>query len=106
MVFATWFIGWWGVAVVAVAAAYVLRATPAITWRIALAAAEGWAFILVIDALIGPLSTAALMLGSIMSIPGPALLGVTLLYPALVAWSAASVTVNLFSRGPNPPSNG
>ena len=60
---------------------------------IALGAAAAWAVLLLTDAAVGPLGAAASTLGAVIRIPAPALLAVTILYPALIAWSAATATV-------------
>ena len=94
----TWLLGWWGVAVVAVIAGVMYRHENGRRWRVALGATEGWALLLVLDALGGPLGRVTTTLGGAMSIPGPALLLVTLLYPALLGWSGAALASEL-SRG-------
>jgi hypothetical protein len=57
---------------------------------VALAAALGWLVLLVFDVLAGIARLGSLLAG-IMGLPAPALFAVTLLFPALLAWSAASV---------------
>jgi hypothetical protein len=59
--------------------------------RVAVAAALGWTFWLVLDGLSGHGALARLggRLGAVMHLPFPALLAVTLLFPALLAASAA-----------------
>ena len=94
---ATWILGWWGVVLVAGAAAYALRAHRAIAWKIALSAAIGWALLLIVDAAGGPLALTASTVGGVMKIPGSALMAVTLLFPALLAWSAAVAVANMAS---------
>lgn len=89
MALATWVCGWWGIAPVAVVAAYLLRSTRGAAWVVALAAVEGSAFLLLVDAVRGPLLTVSSTLGSVLKIPGAALLLITILFPALIAWSAA-----------------
>ena len=91
----TWLLGWWGVAVVAVIAGVLYRYDGGRAWRVALAATEGWALLLVVDALGGPLGHVTTTLGGAMSIPGPALLLVTLLFPALIGWSGAAAASEL-----------
>jgi hypothetical protein len=87
----TWILGWWGVAVGALILGVVFRAEGGRAWRVALSATEGWAILLVIDMMCGPLAGVAKTVGGAMSIPGPALLLVTLLYPALIGWSGAAL---------------
>ena len=96
----TWTLGWWGVAVCAAILGWVYRAERGRAWRVAFAAAESWALLLVLDMFSGPLGTLATTLQGVMRIPAPALLLVTLLFPALLAWSAASVTSELASLAP------
>jgi hypothetical protein len=105
MALATWICGWWGIAVVALVAGAVYRMQSGRAWRVALAASESWAALLVIDALMGPFAHVAGTLGGAMSIPAPALLIVTLLFPALLAWSAAMVAAELghLVRGEKTP---
>lgn len=92
---ATWLLGWWAVAPVAVIAGFLNRAHDGRAWRVALGAAEGWAILLVIDLIGGPFSLLTSTLGGALNIPGPALLVVTLLLPALLGWSGAIVGAEL-----------
>ena len=87
----TWILGWWGVALGAVILGVVFRSEGGRAWSVALGATEGWAILLVVDMLFGPLAGVAKTVGGAMSIPGPALLLVTLLYPALIGWSGAAL---------------
>ena len=91
----TWAVGWWGVVVVALVNGYLRRAEAGTSWRIALAAVEGWSVLLLIDAFSGPFGRVAATLSGAMGIPGPALLVTTLLFAALLAWSAATVAVEV-----------
>ena len=91
----TWVAGWWGVVLVALVNGYVRRAEAGTSWRIALAAVEGWSLLLLGDALVGPFGRVATTLGGAMRIPGPALLVATLLFAALLAWSAATIAVEV-----------
>ena len=86
----TWELGWWGVAVGALILGYIFRDEGGRAWRVALGATEGWALLLAIDMMFGPLANVARTVGGAMSIPAPALLIVTLLYPALIGWSGAA----------------
>src|SRR5678815_2528575 len=93
----TWVPGWWGVAVGAVILGYVFRSEGGRAWRVALGAMEGWLLLLAIDVMFGPLGVVATTVGGAMSIPGPALLFVTLLYPALIGWSGAALAAEIAS---------
>jgi hypothetical protein len=86
----TWLLGWWGVLLVAAIVGIAFRERDAGAWRAALAAGLAWAALLAIDTLAGPLGTISATLGGVMRIPGVVLVLVTLLFPALLAWSAAA----------------
>ena len=97
---ATWLLGWWAVAIVAVIAGIVMRAENGRPWRVALGCLAGWALLLLIDFVAGPLSSVAKVVSGAMSIPSSALLLVTLLFPALMGWSGATLGAR---GGPAPP---
>ena len=88
---ATWTLGWWGVAVVAIVAGVVARARGGRPWLVALGCLLGWALLLVIDAAAGPFAVVAKTVSGAMNIPAIALLVVTLLFPALIGWSGATL---------------
>jgi hypothetical protein len=94
----TWLTGWWGAAVVAAAAGAWRRRA----WPVALGVSLGWAGLLLIDAIGGRMSAVARTVGAIMQVPGVALVCVTLLFAAALAWSAATVAAwtaeTLFER--------
>ncbi len=92
---ATWVAGWWAAAIVAIVAGFLYRAEGGRPWRVALGASEGWALLLIIDAFSGPLVHVASTLAGAMALPAPALLLVTLLFPALLGWSGAIVAAEL-----------
>ena len=87
----TWLLGWWAVALVAAIVAIGFRARNVAAWRSALAAAIAWGALLAIDALAGPLATVSSTLGGVMRVPGAVLVLITLAFPALLAWSAATL---------------
>lgn len=87
---ATFGMGWWAVPIVAAFyAAASKRRHPA--RFAALCAAGGWAALLLLDFAKGPVLNMAAKLGGVMGIPAPALLILTLLFPALLAWCAAAL---------------
>jgi hypothetical protein len=87
----TWLIGWWGVLLAALIIGYVFRAEGGGGWRVALAAAEAWGALLLIDIVSGPFGTLSHRLGGVMKLPPIVLILVTLAFPGMVAWSAATV---------------
>lgn len=89
----TWLAGWWAVPLVAAFAGSVLHAREGVAWRMALAAALAWAVLLIVDATTGRLSVAATTLGGMLRVPGVVLMLITLAFPALLAWSAATVAI-------------
>jgi hypothetical protein len=87
----TWLVGWWGVLVAALVIGFVFRAEGGGGWRIAVAAALAWAALLAIDAVSGPVGLLGQRLGGVLRVPAVVLVLVTLLFPALLAWSAATL---------------
>lgn len=93
---ATYGLGWWSVPIVAAIWAFLSTDVHRVR-NTGLAAAVGWALLLLLDAAKGPVGVMAAQLGELMSLPAFGLYGLTLLFPALLAWSAAAVT-----RRPDP----
>ena len=91
----TWLVGWWGVAIVALIVGFAYRSEGGRPWRVALGASEGWAILLLIDTFDGRFGRVATTVAGSMSLPAAALLIVTLLFPALIGWSAATVAAAL-----------
>lgn len=87
----TWLLGWWGVVVAALIAGVLLRQRNGAAWLVSLAAMAGWSALIVVDMVGGRFSTLAASISGVMRVPAPALLVVTLLFGALLAWSAAVV---------------
>jgi hypothetical protein len=87
----TWIVGWWGVAVVAHIAGVLLQRRRGAAWLVALATMAGWGVLIVVDMFGGRFSPLAASIAGVMRVPVPALLIVTLLFGALLAWSAAVV---------------
>ena len=86
----TFGIGWWSVPIVA--ALWGMFSTDEHRARnAALCAMGGWATLLVLDIVRGPVATMATQLGGVMGVPGFVLILLTLLFPALLAWSAATL---------------
>jgi hypothetical protein len=87
----TWLLGWWGVALAAAIIGVVFRQQGGGGWRVAVAAALAWGALLVLDAATGPLGQLSTTLGGVMRVPGSVLVLLTLAFPALLAWSVATV---------------
>jgi hypothetical protein len=85
----TWVVGWWGVVVAALIAGALLWRRRGAAWLVALAAMVGWSALIAVDMLGGRFSTLAASIAGVMGRPVPVLIVVTLLFGALLAWSAA-----------------
>jgi hypothetical protein len=95
---ATAFAPWWAVPLVAaIWGATVAR--PGAAREAGLAAALAWGLLLARDATGGPAGAVAARVGAVMGLPGGALVAVSLLYPWLLAWAAATVAGWRFARG-------
>ena len=93
---ATFGLGWWSVPIVA--AAWAAYSTDRNRARIAaFCAMGGWATLLALDFARGPVGTMATQLGGVMSLPPIVLFILTLVFPALLAWSAATL-MTLFRK--------
>lgn len=101
----TWLLGWWGVVVAALVAGALLQRRRAGAWVVALAAVVGWGSLMLLDSIGGRFATLAASTAGVMRVPAPALLIVTLLFAALLAWSAAVVgsEVGRLVRAQRPP---
>ena len=95
----TWVISWWGVLLAALVVGYVFSAEGGGGWRIALAGALAWSALLGVDAASGSVGGVTRMLGGVMGVPGFLLVLLTLAFPALLAWSAATVVAEVTSAG-------
>jgi hypothetical protein len=94
---ATYALGWWTVPVVA--AVYAIMSRDSNRARVAaLCAGAGWATLLLLDSLRGPVGNMAVRLGGIMGLPGYVLLILTLVFPALLAWCAAALVSQLMRK--------
>jgi hypothetical protein len=87
----TWLAGWWAVPLVAIVAGAVLWRRRGIAWLIALASAGAGGAIVLVDAVRGRLPVLAATLGGLLKVPGALLIVITLLFAALLAWSAAVI---------------
>lgn len=94
----TWVIGWWGVLVAASAIGFAFAGEGGAPWRAALAAMLAWAALLAVDAAAGPLGVVVRTLGGVLRVPGVVAIALTLVFPGLLAWSAATVAAALRQR--------
>ena len=86
---ATWLVGWWAVAVVALIAGLVARERRGRAGQVALGAAIGWALLLSADVAAARFGALINALGGVFKLPGAVLVLLTLLLPALLGWSGA-----------------
>jgi hypothetical protein len=95
----TFGLGWWAVPLVG--ALWGLFSTdPRRARNAGVAASAGWLTLLVLDAVRGPVPVMADQLGSVMKVPAVALYAITLLFPALLAWSAAALPPGIRAGAP------
>jgi hypothetical protein len=85
-------LGWWSVAVVAALWGVLARTRRRPAAAAAVAAALAWGALLLWTTSRGAAGALAGKLGTTMGIPPAALFGVTLLFAALLAWSAAAAS--------------
>jgi len=90
--------GWWAVPIVA--ALWGIFGAPAPTRAMfaALCAATGWGSLLLLHATQGSLGSVASQVGEVMNVPPVALYVLTMLFPAIIAWSAATLSPALRRR--------
>lgn len=99
MALGTWYIGWWTVPVVGALWAFVAATDRTLPLQAALAGVNAWGILLALRMPGGGVERVADSVGALLSIGGAALIALTLLYPALLAASAATLVRAL--RGPN-----
>jgi hypothetical protein len=102
---ASW-IGWWAVPLVALLWGALRPGFPRPILAAALAALLGWAFWLLLDFVGDPaaLTRIATRVAAVLQLPAVLLLLLTLLWPALLAWSAAALACRLAgARAPRLP---
>jgi hypothetical protein len=87
----TWALGWWGVVLAALLVGAVQWRRKGIAWLAALAALVAWGALLLLDATSGRFGALGSAIGGVMRVPAPAVMAVTLLFAALLGWSAAVV---------------
>ena len=101
----TWALGWWGVVVAALVAGAALSRRRGVAWLVALAAVTGWGALILVNSVGGRFQTLASSIAGVMRFPPALLVIVTLLFGALLAWSAAVLGAEigrLVHRGRTP----
>jgi len=88
---ATGLAGWWLIPVLAAVWVRLLPRADLPATTCGVGAASGWALLLLVDAAQGPASTVARRAGGVFLVPGWAFVGLTLLFGALLASTAAIV---------------
>lgn len=101
----TFALGWWAVPLLAFAwAAFVHTRRPVLFAT--MCATSAWTAVLLLDAARGPVDVVAARFGGILGFPSVALIAVTIIYAALLAWSAsfvgAAMRKSLFRKAAEP----
>lgn len=91
---ATFALGWWTVPLIA-AVYSLVSSNPKRGLTAALCALGGWATLLALDTVKGPVPAMASRLGGVMGVPSIVLVILTLVFPAALAWSAAALMRSL-----------
>jgi hypothetical protein len=86
----TFGLGWWSVPLLAAAWGLMSR-SPRRAMFAALAALGGWISLLMLDVARGPVGTMGSQLAGVMKLPAVALYALTLIFPFLLAWCAATL---------------
>ena len=86
----TFGLGWWSVPLVG-AAWGLASSSPRKAMFAGLAAIGGWTSLLLLDVARGPVATMGAQLAGVMKLPAFALYALTLIFPALLAWCAATL---------------
>lgn len=100
----TAWLGWWAVPFLGAAWGVIAWRTRDAAWSAAMAAVVAWGALLLWTAARGPVGVLAARVGGVLGLPAAALVAVTLLYAAALAWSSATVgraVMMLTGRGRN-----
>ena len=92
---ATAALGWWAVAIVALAWVLLDHDQSVSTVSVGIAAGLGWGILLGWDARGGHVGALSVKLAEVLHLPSAALCGATLVFPAILAGSAAALTREL-----------
>jgi hypothetical protein len=94
----TWVLGWWAIPLFAAVAGLLARHAPGQAMAAGVAAAIAWGVLLAWSALSGSVWSLAGQAGGAVGVSGVVLIILTLLFPALLAWLAASLA-QILARG-------
>lgn len=94
----TWVLGWWAIPLFSAVAGLVARHAPGQAMAAGVAGAVAWGALLAWSALRGPVWSFASQVGGAIGASGVLLIILTLAFPALLAWLAASLAQTL-ARG-------
>ena len=94
----TWVFGWWAIPAIGLLWGVLARGTSGSAVTAAVAAVLAWAALLGLDAIDGRFGALLARIAPVFTLPGIALVGVTLLLAALLAWSAAAFAGALVRR--------
>jgi hypothetical protein len=92
---ATWFLGWWTVPVLAAIAGALWWDHEHVGRDVGIGAAMGWALLIAYAGSSGRLVPLARALGGVLFLPWPLLIVVALAFPAVLAWSATTVSATV-----------
>ena len=95
LVAATWVLGWWGVPLIAAVVGALLYTRRGIAGLVALAAVIAWSVLILVDGASGRFGALGGVVSRTLHLPAAALLTVTLLFAALLGWSAAAFGVEI-----------
>lgn len=98
----TWWAGWWAVVPIALVAGALPPRSRLAPGAMALAGTLGWAALLGFQLLHPASGTLLERVAGVFQLPGAALVIVTLLYAALLSWSAAVIGNAIGRRAPAP----
>jgi len=91
----TWTVGWWTVPAIALAWSLLAPAPHLAAREAGIGGLAGWGALLVFTAAAGAATALATRVAGVMQLPPVALWAATLLFPAILAWSVASIGVAL-----------
>lgn len=98
MIAGTWFLGWWTVPIVGALWGFHRRSDAAVTLLAGAAGATAWGALLFWQSTQGPVARLVELLGTLLQVGPVAVLVLTVVYPGLLAASAAALVRALAPR--------